>query len=88
MKCFGFIACSKDEDASQSVDLASLKGTWNLVSLSCTDGTSTIEILGQNRQLNSDHQAHFWTTTCKYTHHNHNNTAIHAELDGYVIIYS
>jgi len=65
--CLGFIfltliACSKDEDTSQSVDLASLKGTWNLVSLSCTDGTSTIEILGQKSTStfvisSKDHQA-------------------------------
>jgi hypothetical protein len=40
-----FIACSKDEETSFSA--TDLKGTWNLTSLTCTDGVSTTEVLGQ-----------------------------------------
>ena len=65
--CLGFIfltliACSKDEDTALNVNSENLKGTWNLVSLSCTDGTSTIDILGQQSTStfvisSKDHQA-------------------------------
>lgn len=43
-----FVACSKDEkDETTSFNATDLKGTWNLASISCTDGATTSEILGQ-----------------------------------------
>jgi len=61
-----FVACSKDENTSFST--SDIKGTWNLASITCTDGVSNSEFQGQKL-----------TSTFVLSSKDHNATVVFSE---------